>query len=132
MHDDELNANSAYSPYPEADETKDKPLSLWLKLFAVLAGLIPLGYTLSALPTLPDQIPAHFNAGGNVTRWGSRNEMLILPLIGFLLSALMVFIPRKWQNGNPSPMVVFWTSLGLTAMFLGAQLLILHLVNMNL
>lgn len=31
---------------------------------------------------LPDQVPAHYNAVGEVDRWGSKVELFILPLIG--------------------------------------------------
>ncbi len=30
---------------------------------------------------LPDRVPMHFDAAGNVTRWGSRFENLLIPLI---------------------------------------------------
>ena len=55
------------------------------KLFAVLMYL-PL---VMALIFLPERIPAHYDAAGLVTRWGSRFEVLILPpcvvLFGFFL-----------------------------------------------
>ena len=58
------------------------------KLFAVLMYL-PLVMALMALPFLPERIPAHYDAAGLVTRWGSRFEVLILPpcvvLFGFFL-----------------------------------------------
>jgi uncharacterized membrane protein len=41
---------------------------------------------------LPQDVPAHFNAAGEVDRWGSKLELLIFPLIGgFLLIMLQAF-----------------------------------------
>ncbi|MDV6379091.1 DUF1648 domain-containing protein [Sporosarcina sp. GW1-11] len=34
---------------------------------------------------LPDQIPAHFGANGEVDRYGSKFELLLLPIIGIFL-----------------------------------------------
>ena len=57
-------------------------------LFTVLMYL-PLAMALIALPFLPERIPAHYDAAGLVTRWGSRFEVLILLpcviLFGFFL-----------------------------------------------
>ncbi|WP_313237137.1 DUF1648 domain-containing protein [Sporosarcina ureae] len=33
----------------------------------------------------PDRIPAHFGAGGEVDRYGSRMELLLLPIIGVVM-----------------------------------------------
>ena len=44
--------------------------------------------------SLPDKVPAHYNALGEVDRWGSKTELLILPVIGALVGGLMQFIER--------------------------------------
>ena len=49
-------------------------------LFGMLT-LLPLIITLVVLPMLPAQIPAQFDSAGNVTRFGSRYETLIVPVI---------------------------------------------------
>ena len=36
--------------------------------------LLPLAVSLIALPFLPSQIPAHYGADNQVTRWGSKYE----------------------------------------------------------
>lgn len=38
---------------------------------------------------LPDQVPAHFNAMGEVDRWGSKWELFVLPGIGLFIILLM-------------------------------------------
>ena len=41
-----------------------------IKLLYVVLMLLPLVVTLAVLPQLPEQIPAHYNAANEVTRWG--------------------------------------------------------------
>ncbi|WP_243028323.1 DUF1648 domain-containing protein [Thermus albus] len=69
--------------------------------------LAPLGLfllwalTLYAYPHLPSSIPAHWNAQGEVTRYGSRLEIFLLPLfVTFLLYPLLALAPRL--GGKPS------------------------------
>lgn len=41
---------------------------------------------------LPNEVPAHFDGSGNVDRWGSKWELLILPGIGIVMHFfLMIF-----------------------------------------
>lgn len=57
----------------------DKRLRLMYTI-AILLVALTLIVPLAALPFLPDTIPAHYNAAGEVDRWGSRYEVLIFPL----------------------------------------------------
>jgi uncharacterized membrane protein len=62
----------------------------------VLAWLIPLAYWSS----LPESIPAHFNAAGEADRYGSRLTLLIMPAVATGLFALMTVIslfPHRWN-----------------------------------
>ncbi|MDQ0270588.1 DUF1648 domain-containing protein [Cytobacillus purgationiresistens] len=34
---------------------------------------------------LPEQVPGHYNAAGEVDRWGSKFELFILPIIGIFM-----------------------------------------------
>lgn len=40
------------------------------------------------------EVPAHFNAVGEVDRWGSKYEILILPVIAIILTFFMELIER--------------------------------------
>lgn len=53
---------------------------LVIALFA--AALV---YLLLQWSQLPDRIPAHFGADGDVDRYGSRLELLLLPIIGVVM-----------------------------------------------
>lgn len=69
---------------------------LWRTLFYILMGL-PLVVTLAALLVLPAEIPAHYDAAGNITRWGSEYEMLLLPLITLLMGGFLLKVSR-WSG----------------------------------
>ena len=73
------------------------------KLFYVLMFL-PLVASLIALQFLPDVIPAHYNINNVVDRWGSKYEILILPvlIIGFgIFSLVMGKVAQKQEpQGN--------------------------------
>lgn len=58
---------------------------------------------------LPEEVPAHFNALGEVDRWGSKWELVILPTVGiFMLLFMQVFekfpeyhnYPRRINESN--------------------------------
>jgi len=49
---------------------------------------------------LPEKIPGHFNALGEIDRWGSKNEIIMLPILcGFLYIMLTIFtfLPKTWS-----------------------------------
>jgi uncharacterized membrane protein len=52
--------------------------------------------------SLPDQIPAHFDGAGNITRYGGRGILLIMPIINLLMFAgitAIEFFPQIWNTG---------------------------------
>ena len=51
---------------------------------------------------IPAQVPAHYNAAGEVNRWGSRSGLILLPIISWLLYGLITLIeryPQVWNTG---------------------------------
>ncbi|BAL00505.1 hypothetical protein OBV_33060 [Oscillibacter valericigenes Sjm18-20] len=51
---------------------------------------------------IPDKIPGHYNAMGVVDRWGNKGELLILPIVGWILYFMMTMIerfPQAWNTG---------------------------------
>ena len=57
--------------------------------------------TLAALLVLPAEIPVHYNAAGEVNRWGSKYEMLLLPLITLLMGAFLLKVSRWSEQKAP-------------------------------
>lgn len=57
-------------------------------------------YTIFIWNQLPDQVPAHYNGAGEVNRWGSKWELIILPVIAALLAVFMSFLEKhpEWHN----------------------------------
>ena len=54
--------------------------AMWIISFIALAG------TAIVLQFIPDQVPLHYDAAGNIDRWGSKYENLIFPVIILALS----------------------------------------------
>ncbi len=51
---------------------------------------------------LPDQLPAHYNFAGEVTRWGSKNIVLFLPALSWVIFGMISLIerfPQVWNTG---------------------------------
>jgi len=73
------------------------------QLTRMLAALC-LFVTLLVLRELPAQIPAHYDFAGNITRWGSKYELLILPVILLLISFgsrfLLLHLRRKAEQAG--------------------------------
>ncbi|KOP81008.1 hypothetical protein AMS59_00755 [Lysinibacillus sp. FJAT-14745] len=49
---------------------------------------------------LPEEIPGHFNGAGEVDRWGSKIEVLILPFIGLFLWILLGLLEKAPHMHN--------------------------------
>lgn len=49
---------------------------------------------------IPDQVPGHYNAMGEIDRWGSKIEIIILPLMSIFIYAMITgfsFFPQTWN-----------------------------------
>ena len=57
-----------------------------MKQVTKMIAALCLFVTLLVLRELPAQIPAHYDFAGNVTRYGSKYELLILPVVLLLVS----------------------------------------------
>lgn len=57
--------------------------------------LVAVVYLLFSWGSLPEQVPGHYNAAGEVDRWGSKYEILVLPLVGGFLGMTTFFIEKK-------------------------------------
>jgi uncharacterized membrane protein len=50
--------------------------------------------------TLPSKLPMHYNALGEIDRWGSKLELVIMPVIGLLMYGFMTLVsafPSAWN-----------------------------------
>ena len=75
------------------------------RIFGVLT-CFPVVLSLLLLPLLPERIPAHYNLYGQVDRWGSKLEVLLLPLcclVGGLIWKRFIQKPSLIQPQNQKP-----------------------------
>jgi uncharacterized membrane protein len=70
--------------------TADKILETSGWLLLVLLWVLTLWY----YPSLPDTIPIHYNAAGEVDNYGNKSTILILPVIATVLFLAMSFLNR--------------------------------------
>ena len=87
----------------------DEPIKIERNALDVLEAIVSLSclvgvslYLILAWSTIPAQIPAHYNAAGEVNRWGSKSELIILPIISWLIYGMITLIerfPQAWNTG---------------------------------
>ena len=79
--------------------------TVWSRILEALCLLLMTGtivYLIVMWKSIPDTIPAHYNAAGEVDRWGGKSELIFLPVIGGMLYFLMTLIqqyPEAWNTG---------------------------------
>jgi uncharacterized membrane protein len=79
----------------------------YLELIGIFLLFLVAYLTWTAYPALPDTIPTHFDIQGLPDGWGSKNEILIFPLIslfiflllsGIIIAFLYIKDPKKMIN----------------------------------
>lgn len=64
----------------------------WAILAMILLGFVSVGLFFSLAP---DLIPVHYDASGQVDRWGSKYEYLIMPAMSLVFAIFMVWLARR-------------------------------------
>ncbi len=88
----------------------------WLLIAVLILPFIALGV---AWQSLPSRVPKQIDAHGNVNRYGSPMELLILPGMNVLVAILLYFIPRldpKRANIVASMPAYFWIRFSVAAL----------------
>ena len=82
---------------------------------------LPLAVVLAALPFLPEQIPAHYGFDNQVTRWGSKYEALLFPILtivlGLFLLAMARYAAKHEESGKNNENVCLITGIVSLALF---------------
>ena len=52
-------------------------------------------YSIVSLPTLPSEVPIHFNFAGEADGWGSKYALLVLPLIGIVTVLALEAVEKR-------------------------------------
>ena len=78
-----------------------------VKVFYSIFGTLPLLVTLYMYPLIPEKIPVHYWLDGTIDKWGSKNELFIVPII------ILLFVcsqPRLFK-------LLFLTNIKYTCLF---------------
>ncbi|RHW38421.1 DUF1648 domain-containing protein [Lysinibacillus yapensis] len=86
-----------YRPILKLPKTKFEKIMDILGL-AIFTGAIL--YLIVHWTDIPDRIPAHFNWDGEVDRWGSKVELIILPCIGLFLFIFLSLLEKAPHMHN--------------------------------
>ena len=81
---------------------KETGLQRVLHLASILLLAALFLFVLRRFGSLPEKIPGHYNAAGEVDRWGSRSELLTCPILSLVLFAVMFALerfPQIWNTG---------------------------------
>jgi len=86
----------------------------------LLLSLVPLALTAVLFPSIPESIPAHWNFQGNVTRYGSRHELWIMPVFTILAGVVWYLMRIKAPNDD-NDRAFFWSSIAMIGSFIAVQ-----------
>ena len=74
---------------------------------AVLCFLGMLIFVIVKYPSLPDTLPSHFNARGEIDGWSAKAAAAFFPpIVGFIMLVIIVpvsFFPKLWNNTQNLP-----------------------------
>ena len=82
---------------------KKYPLDQIMNRLSLLLLLGTVVFLTAFWQRIPDEVPMHFNAAGEIDRWSSRTELLILPVISWLVYGLLTVVEqifRTWTAGG--------------------------------
>lgn len=69
-------------------------LQIMMELVAALIMVGMVAYLIFKWGDVPDKIPGHYNAAGEIDRWGNKSELIVLPIISFLMYLLLTGVER--------------------------------------
>lgn len=73
-----------------------------INLICLLLLLGVAGYLAANWSSIPDKIPSHYNAVGEVDSWGNKMELLVLAIIGWIMYigiTVLEQFPQVWNTG---------------------------------
>lgn len=71
-----------------------------LEVISIAILIIFILYIVGIWGSLPDKIPGHYSASGIVDRWGSKYELLFLPIVAVVMYTGLTaieFFPKTWN-----------------------------------
>ncbi|GHU34781.1 hemolysin expression modulating protein [Clostridia bacterium] len=106
------------------------------KLIAWILSCVPLIVTAFVLPVLPAQVPAHYGFDGTADRYGSKYEMLFLPVFTILFQLFWMMTDKiaaknKEKEAQTTFKVTFWSNIACSLTFLALTIWFLSLSYSN-
>ena len=96
------------------------------KAILSLFTFLPLIVNLIALFFLPAQIPAHYGPDLKIDRYGSKYEILILPVI-ILVMGLIFLITSKFSSSNPNNRIALNIGIAMVLLFNALDYFLLYI-----
>lgn len=85
--------------------------------------LLPFAYLAYHFPTLPEEVPLHWNSKGEIDRYGPKQELWLIPVLLPLLTYLILLVvPRIDPKGQVQKMagkyiqLKFWITFSMSAL----------------
>ena len=81
---------------------KKHPLDRLMNRLSLLVLAGDAAFLAACWHRIPAEVPMHFNAAGQIDRWGDKAELLILPVIAWLMYGLLTVVeqfPGAWNTG---------------------------------
>ncbi len=81
-------------------KTEYSKFQLFLEIIGAAILISFVIFLVKSWSSIPEMIPGHYNAAGVVDRWGNKNEILMLPIIGAILYlglTMITFFPQIWN-----------------------------------
>lgn len=92
-------------------------------LIYIVLTVLPIIMSIAAMFFMPDEVPVHYGPSGAVDRWGSKYELMILPVFSVFIAVLMWFsssISSKNESGTKNNERI--------SLIVGALLLVIFLI----
>lgn len=91
--------------------------------------VLPFIIVMTSIIFLPDQIPMHYNFGGEIDRYGSKYELLILPILCFAAGLIFYFSARYTDKKGLYKEEKICLISGIGSVFVLDLLLLIHVIN---
>lgn len=83
-------------------KNKRSKFNRFMDVFCLILLVGVVLYLIIAWNRIPDKIPGHYNMAGEIDRFGSKKELIVTPIIGWILFiglSLVERFPQIWNTG---------------------------------
>ena len=79
-----------------------RPFDIVLNILCLILLIGIVIYLAIRWSSIPEQVPGHFNLSGEVTRWDSKETLIVLPVIAWIIFigfSILEQFPQVWNTG---------------------------------